>query len=287
MAFPRVDVQDVTFAEPALYGILSPAATVVEDGDTHWESGFNYETLDCGTSTQVSSTCSPVEPVEIISGEDDTLFRSYQPFIVESSFTSSTFNAFEYEDMAVRRLLACQQKTLEREFWAGPLARAELANDADFPNRFLASEAAVDLTPTAGTAVRPKYAQAILEDALGTCGCGVRGVLHMTRGTASSLGMSGADGVLATGLGNYVIAGSGYDGSGPDGSLPAGDQHWIYATGPLTVRLGQISTRTADRRQSIDVTKNTVKVYADRAAAVTWDTCCHFAVLVDLSLDYS
>lgn len=289
MALPRVPVTDVTVAVPAPFGILSPAATVIEDSSPHWTAGFEYESLDCGTTVRISSICTAATGVTQIAGDPDDRWRSYHPFVIETSFECTTFGGLDYEEYARKRLEACQQKSIEREFWTGELAKQEdAANGADaWPNRYLASTNATDVTPTAGTPVKPKYGLALLEQALADCGCGVLGTIHTTRGTASALGLAGADATLMTTLGNRVIAGSGYTGTGPNGSAPAGTAAWMYATGPLTVRLGSVNATPDTRAQSVNTSNNSVKVYADRAAAVTWDTCCHFAVLVDLALDYS
>lgn len=290
MAFPRSTVVDVTKASPSSFGILSPAATVVEDSSTHWTSGFEYETLDCGTSAQISTICTGTTPVESIAPDPDAEpWESYLPFAVEVDFSCTTLgmNGSDYERRALDRLQACQQKVIEREFWTGELARKEQLSDENFPNRFLASTGATDLTPSAGVAIKPKFGLALLEDALGSCGCGVTGTVHMTRGTASSLGIAASDAVLKTPLGNSVIAGAGYDGSGPDNVLPSGTTRWMYATGPLTVRLSAPEVRATESRQFVDSSVNKATLHADRVAAVTWDTCCHYGVLVDLSLDYS
>lgn len=298
MALPRVLVDDVTHAVPADFGILSPAATVVYDSTTHWAAGFGYETLDCNTTVRLSSLCSAASGVIAVEpGDPDLRWRDTLPFNIETEFTASTMGTrnLDFEARAQQRMEACQQKAVEFEFWTGALARQEQdqwtadGNTDTVPTRFLASDSAVDLTPTAGTAVKVKHGLALLEQALGDCGCGVRGTIHTTRGTASALGLSASDAVLRTTLGNVVIAGSGYTGSGPDGTQPTGTAAWMYATGPVTVRLGAITATPGrpNRSQSVDISRNEVQVFAERPAAVTWDTCCHYAVLVDLSLDYS
>lgn len=293
MAFPQSTTVDVTTAEPALYGILSPAATVIYDDSAHWQSGYTYETLDCGTEVRLSTPCSATgESVLAVEAEDgQPLWRSYIPFNIETAFQCSSLGGrlLDYEAKAYSRMEACQQKAIEREFWTGALAKAEdAANGADpFPNRYLASTDVQDRTPGGGAAVKPKHGLALLEQALGDCGCGVRGTIHVTRGVASSLGLSGSDGSLETPLGNKVIAGSGYTGSGPDGTAPTGTVQWMYATGPVTVRLGPILSRSGSRAETLDTRTNTVLVHADRSAGVTWDSCCHYGVKVDLALDYS
>lgn len=294
MGLPRVPVADATTAVPSDFGILSPAATVVSEAGTHWAAGFSYESLDCGTSVHLSSICSAASGTDPIVGDPDTRWRDYLPFSIEVSFACTTWGTLDYEAIAQARLEAAQQKAIEHEFWTGELAKLEQAQwDLDgvaetFPNRFLASTDSVDVTPTPGTAVKPRYGLALLEKALGDCGTGVRGTIHATRDVASALNLPASNAVLKTPLGNTVIAGSGYTGSGPDGTIPSGQAAWMYATGPVTVRLGDITAIPgSNRAQGTNIAINEVKVYADRPAAATIDGCCMFGVLVDLSLDYS
>lgn len=190
-------------------------------------------------------------------------------------------------------LEACQSKAVEIEFWEGRLttaAETEAANpDVYTANRFLTNGEAEDVTPTPGTAIKPKYGLALLEGALAAAGCGVRGYIHVPPSLASALGLKDmdSDGVLQTKLGNYVVVGAGYTGTGPNGQAPAGSSLWMYATGPVFVRLGDVSVTPGDKVQSVDTSINKIQVSAERPASVVWDGCAHFAVLVDLGLDYA
>lgn len=282
-------VGDAQPAEQAPFGILSPASLVLEgagDGG-RWVTGFDYEARDCSTTVTVSSTTT-ADTYTVVEGDPEACYLTYAPFMVEVEQARSTFNReSDWEADTTARLLACQQKAIEREFWTGTLARAQVAD-----NRYLASTDAVDVTPTPGTAVKPAYGAALLEDALAQCGCGIRGTIHTTRGVASSLGLSAEDDTLSTTLGTRAVVGAGYTGSGPGNTAPVGSARWVYATGPLTVRLGDVENRAGSGNgvwggNGLDVNTNRYSVYAERAAAVTWDSCCHFAVLVDLALDYS
>jgi hypothetical protein len=296
MAYDNGLVTDLTASEPALYGVLSPAASVVTDTSSDWARGVEFETLNCATNIRLSAICSTASSVEVVEAVDGRLYSKYMPFAIETDFQCSTFG-FEhrdYEGVARDFMEAAQQKAIERELWTGASAKLQSAvwnsgqhgGDA-FPNRWLASPSAVDVTPTPGTAVKVKYGLALLEAALGTCGAGIRGTIHATRGVASVLNLKDKNGALRTSLGNTVIAGAGYTGSAPNGTAPTGTQVWMYATGPVSVRLGPITATPDQRRQSVDLSNNTVKVYATRPAAVSWDSCCHYGVLVDLALDYA
>lgn len=274
--------------EPSKFGLLNPK-TLVSD-DERWGSGIAIDSLACNVETRIVEICDPSNVVTITEpGENSNLYR---PYVIQSEYKCSTFgfNANNYFEKATLGLELCQNKAAEHEFWTGEMAQLDNTLDAEgLPNsnQYLASPDAEDVTPTPGTAVKPAYGQALLEQALADCGCGARGYIHATRAVASTLPVKEEDGLLQTKLGTYVIAGTGYDGSGPDGTQPGGTETWMYATGPVTARLGAIAVTPETLSEATDVRNNEVSVMASREAAVTWDGCCHFAVLVDLSLDYS
>jgi hypothetical protein len=174
------------------------------------------------------------------------------------------------------------------EFWEGRIANAvnTEAGTTVNENRYLTDGGAEDLTPTAGTPVKVRHGLALLEGALASAGCGNRGFIHTPVSIASVLPLKEDGDVLRTVMGNYVIAGTGYRGTGPGVSDPTtGTRMWIYATGPVFVRLGDAQV-SAEGNQNYDTRTNTVEVSAELLAAAVWDGCAHFGVLVDLSLDY-
>lgn len=291
-----VSIVDTTRAEPAQFGLLSSATTLIEDSNPHWIDEFDYATLDCVADVTLSSICNTATVVTAVERGNDSLSRTYVPFEVITSFQCSTMGLTpgDIEKIARDSAEACLQKALEFEFWTGSLAK-EAAEDGSwdagtrgvFPNRFLASPDARNVTPTPGTGVKSKHGLALLEQALADCGCGSKGTIHATRGVASALGIKGKDNVLVTNLGNLVVAGVGYSGTGPDGTPAPAGSAWMYATGPITVRVGEVSVVQDKVSQSIDIKNNTAKYIVSQPAAITWNSCCHAAVLVDLSLDYS
>lgn len=285
-------VTDIAAPEPALYGLLSSAVSVVNDSSDHWQNGIDYETLSCLSEVKLTSICNAAAAVTAIEPTGDTSFRNYQPFNVKTTFTCSTMSRTpdEIADITEKAAEACVQKALEIEFWGGSLAKVAAADwdgEGEYPNRYLASDSAVDITPTPGTGVKAKYALALLERALGDCGCGIQGTIHVTRDVATTLGLKDKSGHLVTSLGNTVVAGTGYSGVGPDGTPAATGKVWAYATGPVTVRLGPREVSPIEWT-AVDIARTNKAIYeVDQVAAVTWNSCCHYAVLVDLSLDYS
>ena len=283
-------VADNATPEPALYGLLSSAVTVVNDDSVHWQNSFHYETLDCAAEVRVRSICSANQEVSSSAPEDGALHLQYFPFEVQADFRCSTMSRrpAELRELAEQAMEACAQKAVEKEFWDGDLAQVAQQDDAEFPNRYLASDAATNVTPSGSTTagVKSKYALALLEQAIADCGCGIKGTVHATRAVASALGMKGKNDRLETNLGNMLVAGTGYSGRGPDGQAAPPGMAWMYATGPVTVRLGEIVV-FADDSENVDRRANTILATASRPAAVTWNSCCHYAVLVDLAADYS
>lgn len=271
------------------YGILSPATTCIEEPTEDWIAGFTYETSDASVDVDASTIrgSTTTDTVSLIQSVDGPTHRLYYPFDVQASVEASTMGNTpeEIQASAEAALEVVTQKAIETEFWRGDLAK-KLESDND--NRYLSHVDAQDVTPTAGTAVKVRYGQALLEQALGNATIGSLGVIHAPLLIASILQTEDKDGALTTNLGTKVVAGAGYSNIGPGGTVAPTGQSWMYATGPVTVRLGAKSTVVPEQpRQAVDTSKNTIKYYIDRPAAITWSTTGLYAVLVDLTLDYA
>jgi len=292
-------VVDTANPEPSDYGILSPATTLINDNDDRWIGGFTYPTIDAGASVMlapISGESSDLSGTEVITPEDGALpYRFYYPFDIKASMQASTMGSSPEEiyNNAESVLNTVTQKAIEIEFWRGVVARTLTATGADAGNRYLGSAAGTDftdVTPTGSTGgVKPRYAQALLEQALGDATIGSKGVLHAPRLLASILKVKDSDkkGVLQTNLGTPLVAGTGYSMTGPDGQPAPAGKAWMFATGPLTVRIGHISVIPGETSQAIDTRINVITYYIDRPAAITWSTSKLFGVLVDLTLDYA
>lgn len=288
--------RDVARVKPAPYGLLSPAVTVIEDNSVYWQGG--QETGVTGyASVEIISADGTKKVTVAPANTDKSLTREYVPFQVRVSFAPSTFGLTpdEVKTMVREYAEAATAKAIEREFWTGALSKAlTVPVDPETPgsgytppNRYLASSGAQVVNPAADSPVKTKYGLALLEQALGDCGVGERGVIHTTRGVGSALGIKGSDGRIETPIGNYIVAGTGYTGSGPDGDDPTGDEAWMYATGPVTVRLGPVEIFPERTSDAVNTSTNKIEYEAVRTAAISWSNDCHFAVLVDLSQDYS
>ncbi len=275
--------------EPAPYGLVNPKTLV--DESERWEGGFTQESSACNSTVQVLDLCNTNASAVVKEAEGGRALPDYKPFAVQTILGCSTMGGarLDWEAEALEALELCTSKAVEHEFWRGDLAQAAIADgDTGYPNRYLANGEAVVLNPTPGTPIKIRHGLALLEGALADAGCGSRGMIHAPTSIASVLPGKDVDGVLQTAIGNYLIAGTGYDGSGPGLPDPQlGTRMWIYATGQVSVRLGKKEVAPGSVAEFTDIATNTIGISAERAASVVWDGCAHFGVLVDLSLDYA
>lgn len=290
--------------EQASYGLLSSASKVYHysaDKD-NWINGLDHEVVDSGVLTQnllLTGGGNPTAGVVKIDDTTDALRQlSYSPFLLQGKAKGSVMGTTleELQAKAKTVLDISTQKMVEREFWTGELSKqsnsifeAVNSDSSKFSvTRYLASEDAIDITPTAGTGVKPRLGQALLEGALGAQTIGYKGTIHSPRDVASVLKIKDdKDGVLRTNLDTPFVAGSGYTKHGPDGTEAPAGQYWMYATGPTAVVLGDITFSHDNSVQAYNAKKNDIEIIAERPAAVVWTTKDVFAVLVDLNLDYS
>lgn len=275
--------------EVAPYGILSPATTTYDHNDSFWTSGLTYENYDASLVVANGSImgANPIETVTVIDNSaSKERFKTYYPFDVKASVKVSTFgtNPADIEASAKTALGIVMQKAIEIEFWNGDIAKLL---DSDNDNRYLASAQSVDVTPTPGTAVKIRYGLALLEEALGNASIGSAGVIHAPRLVGSALNLHKDGNKLVAPLGNSVVSGVGYSKKGPTGVAAGAGKAWMYATGPVSVRIGPTIVTPEKLNQAINTQINDIQYFVDGSAAVTWSTTDSYAVLVDLTLDYA
>lgn len=275
--------------EVASFGILSPATTVYNHEDSFWTSGITYENQDAGLVIKNGSIfgATPVEEVTVVDNTDSPEhFKTYYPFDVKASVKVSTMgtNPAEIEASAKNALDIVMQKAIEIEFWNGDIAKLL---DSDNDNRYLASAQAVDVTPTAGTGVKVRYGLGLLEEALGNAPLGAKGVIHAPRVVQTALNLEKDGAKLVTPNGNAFVSGVGYSKKGPTGVDAGAGKAWMYATGPVSVRIGPTIVTPENLNQAINTRINEIQYFVDGSAAVTWSTTDLYAVLVDLTLDYA
>ena len=141
-----------------------------------------------------------------------------------------------------------------------------------------------------GSAVAPMVGLGYLEDAIGATARG--GMIHATPSVATQwfdqdridrLTPEEDSSSLVTVMGTPVAAGGGYIGSTPAGqAAAAAGQSWVYATGPVEVRLAELHL-TEEISENLERSQNDVTYRAERAYLATWDTALQAAVLIDWS----
>lgn len=277
-------VVDPSPVAPPRVGLLSSARTP-DDGPARWTGGFSYEPERTCDDPRIV-----VDPCSISDGDLDAFpepaSETWDPYVVSAGVVCSGLGAPGRSDEALarRRLLATEQRQIERELWRGDRARS-----SSWTNRYLASAEADVLSPAA-TGVALTHGLACLEEYLADQLDGSVGMIHATRQVVThwmGLDLVRREGnLLLTVHDTRVVPGSGgYDGSGPGAS--AGDPPvaastgdvWAYATELVDVRLGEIEVVGPE----LDRDVNTLEVRAQRFAVASWDGCAHGAVQLDVT----
>lgn len=293
-------------AQPPRLGLL-PTIRALGDVTERWEQGFAFAPEQCHSSGRGSWNCAQGDAKTI---QANPAVVQTRPFYVWAADKCAPFDRTrDWQGRADRMLAASESFQISDELWTGTVAQASTEPDGvtPWPNRYLASpEADVLNDPVTDGAFSPLNALACLEYAVGQCQNGSRGVIHCTRQLATHwdhYGMLRREGnMLLTALDTIVIADAGYDGSGPAGQAESEGSQWAYATGMLQIRLGDVKHlpgtegewnelvaaqqfNTPDA-QRFNPATNLIEVRSERSAAVSWDSCCHLAVNVDLPLCY-
>lgn len=278
---PRADIVPPAPAPPrvGLLPTIRPGA--LERG------GFQFAPENCG-EVGAADPCDTGEK----SIPDSLESVEAQAFVIWAGDRCSSFGRDRDRAQRARNQLeAGESYAVAKELWRGDVARAATP---DWPNRYLASTEADVLTATGGL-VQPTAATvalACLEQALGDCAHGARGMIHCTRQLAThwqALNLLRREGqLLLTALDTFVVADAGYDGSGVNdaGEIVAAEDgsQWAYATTPVIVQLGEVALVPDGVASALDRSVNTEEWRAERLAAAEWDGCCHFAVSVDIPL---
>lgn len=274
----RAAVDPAALPTPRI-GLLSAGRTP-DDGNGRWQAGFAYTPERTCDDPKIV-----VDPCAVESGDLDPFAEPaeevWEPYVVHAAVTCTTLGSVNRGDEALarRRLLATEQRQIERELWRGDRATASGWE----ANRFLA-QAEADVLSPADTGVALTHGLACLEEYLADALDGAPGMIHATRQVVThwqGLDLVRREGnLLLTAFDTRVVPGSGgYDGSGPGGTAPVDGAVWAYATELVDVRLGEIRIVGPD----VDRSVNTILVRAERFAVASWDGCAHGAVQLDVT----
>lgn len=262
----------------APFGLSSESATLIVhgDSDTHWISGYEQEYSLCDVIVKGWDLCASAPATTFHDSTAADRYGKVQPFavVIRDGCDSPLGTALrdEREKRLLDLLYIASLKAAERELWSGPVTIASEGVPAN-RNKYLKNGSATSV----GASVAAPVALAQLEDAYAACGNGERATIHMTSGTAALLAphlYRVNDNHITTFAGSNVIVGSGYTAESATTAL-------MFATGPVIVQLGQSSMLSENQADYFDPAANKFVLQAERAAAVTWDGCCHFSATVN------
>jgi len=279
--------------ELAPCGLFSVARVLNHsEDDGHWLGGSNVETNAFPSVTLRTNQDAEITGGAglIYDGSNSPKTYATTPFFVEltADSTSVDYARVGLTDVMEKQVKAVSQKAVERELWEGVATLgASPASAAGFLRRATASGGATVLTSGGAT---PERALALIEQSISNSPTGGRGVIHMTRDVASSLGSRlkwyekneiDEKTYAVTRLGTVVVIGSGYTGSGPIGATgtnATATNKWMFVTGGVSVELGVPTVQ-----EYPDTSTNHHYALISLPAAVHFDPSIFFAAQVTLS----
>lgn len=195
---------------------------------------------------------------------------TFDAFVFYIPVTCSYFSSNGLREMAQAALDAKQSYGVELGLAAGV---------PGMTNPFLSDAA---MTVLGSGAVGAAEALARLENAIGATGG--QGIIHATPAVVSAWTADklegDEEGNLVTANGTRVVSGDGYIDIKPVNEVaPADGEDWVYATGPVEVRLGPAQIQ--DVRTSLDRSDNTITFRAERSVLAEWDLTLQVGILVD------
>jgi hypothetical protein len=242
MAFKGIfPAPKLTPMEFGLFSAAKPEITGASDVDERWVRGFEVDLESRPNYVRSWSENSATSDVAF-SDPSAPRYLEIKPWFIEVEDHATTMgmlglNRFE---RVLRQLEAVTQKTMEREFWEGNIARGE-----SIPNTFLSNSATVTIL-NGGLPVPPHHAIAYLEKGIANqSAAGEQGVLHMTRDVATLLGsqymltrVEDDPGHIhiETNGGTTVVLGAGYSGNG---------KHTPISSVSLTSNVATVNTNGA------------------------------------------
>ncbi len=243
--------------EVAPCGLFSVAQVVDHTReDDHWVSGFHKETNGFPSVSLRSREDAEIAGNAglIYNGTASPKNFEASPFFIEIDHRATSVDYLrDGEDLSpvmLKQVRAVTQKAVERELWEGAANQAASpATAASFLRRATADNGATVVGAAGGQT--PERALALIEQSISNSPTGGRGVIHMTRDVASSLGSRlryfekneiDEKTYAVTRIGTLVVIGSGYTGAGPigaTGTAASDTNKWMFVTGGIQVDLGK------------------------------------------------
>lgn len=267
---PPIVIDDGHLPVAPPYSLLNTPGVRKSPGDPHWLSGAAVYPYPPGPPAEWDP-CAAGTFREKDEGEpfDSAYFASFVSYLPITCSAMSIGDPEEFARRAEIALNAVQSFSAERQLSRGTGVAT---------NPFLA-DANHTLTAAAAAATAPLAALAYLEEEIGETG--KQGMIHATPPVVSRWFDQTREVMpLITNVGTHVVSGGGYQGATPSGRAAAtAGQSWVYATGPVEVRLGEVAV--LDIKEVLDRSNNDVTFRAERYVLVTWDTQLQAAILVN------
>lgn len=270
-------------------GLLSVAQVEENVDESKWLRGYSVETHAAPTVRIISYNNTTVSDGDLYDGSAEESTFPAAPFFLEIEASTTGLLLVDHnplEDGSIKdQIQAATQKAVEYELWEGVAAKANPTDDTNY----LTKTGGADIVTTSG--VSSTRALELIEQSIAASPTGARGIIHMTRDVASSLGSrllykaksrDDKKAFAVTREGTLVVIGSGYTGAGPDGATgaaPTATNKWMYATGGVVVLLGAVN----DANEAFTSSTNDHIVFANRPASVHFDPSIWSAAQVTLS----
>jgi hypothetical protein len=256
MTSAEVDAPDIPISDPS--GLLSLAARPAVT-DERWVAGYRYTPTKPGHTVRNRSIYTMSVVGENLGAGAYPEEIETVPWILEAVAQTSTFNHLN-RDLGYQRAEKLLEDTtsllLERELWAGDIARAD-----NLPNRYLTDESLREGDIIGGTGgINLRSAIGALVTAVKQAGMGTA-MVHMPLELALTLPGEWNNAVLLEQYGFVVVSGAGY--LYPETGAPI-----IYGTELCNVRLTDIEPLETSMIENVNRSNNELTFTARRIGAV-------------------
>lgn len=270
IAGPRLDLRGPLPVAPRHSLLNTPGVVIVEGDDGRWLNGVNL--IGYPDSTPLAwNACTGSDTALGEKAEGDPgVISQFDPFVCYLPVTCSALSYPYIREWSETVLEATYSMAVEK-------ALVGLSDAGLGPNPAL-GDGNVDIL-AGGSPKSPIVALSYLENAIGLTGR--KGMIHATPATITQLNTDtflNPDQLLTTN-GNQVVSGDGYIGATANGITVGAGQDWMFASGPVEVRISPMVI--TDLRESLDRSDNVITFRAERWVLATWDTSLQAAVKVD------
>ena len=270
IAGPRLDLRGPLPVAPRHSLLKTPGVVVVEGDDGRWLNGVNLIGYPASTPLAWNACVPEASDLGVKDEGEPGAQAQFDPFVCYLPVTCSALSYPYIREWSETVLEATYSMAVEKA-----LVGIDAAGLG--PNPSL-GDSNVDVL-AGGSAKSPIVALSYLENAIGATGRA--GLIHATPATVTQLNTDTFldPEILRTTNGNLVVSGDGYIGATADGLTVGPGQDWMFASGPVEVRISPMVI--TDLRESLDRSDNVITFRAERWVLVTWDTSLKAAVKVD------